>query len=595
MLQIKKLSKSFGHSPLFQDVSFSMTRNEKVGLVGRNGHGKSTLFKLIIGSEEADEGEIIIPKDYHVGHLEQLLHFTKPSVLEEACLGLKNQYDTYKAKIVLTGLGFSEDSMTNDPKLFSGGFQLRINLAKLLLSEPNLLLLDEPTNYLDIVSVRWLTKELKSFRGELIIISHDRDFMDSVTTHTMGIHRNKLRKVEGNTEKYYTLLAQDEEVYEKTRVNEEKKRKEVEEFINRFRAKASKANLVQSRIKQLERTQTGEKLAEIRNLDFSFQEKQFLGRYLLEAVEISYEYIQNLPLFKDLTFNIKNGERIGIIGKNGKGKSTLLKVLAGEYTPTAGNVKKNEKTSTGYFGQTNILNLSPELTIEEEIRSANTNLSRTQVRTVCGIIMFDGDKAEKRISVLSGGEKSRVLLGKILATPTNLLLLDEPTSHLDMESIDALIESIHEFSGGVIIVTHSELILNALCTKLIIFREDEVLFFNGTYEEFLKKYGWEDEREERPTSSGVLRIEKGSSIGEEEKKRFLKDIRKELRDLEKEYASITKKRETIHQRITEYSAKEEYQTLKPLTVEDSELQAREEQLFERIMNLMEDEEKYSAS
>jgi len=245
MLKVSGLEKSYGRQDLFDNVSFVINPGERVGLVGKNGHGKTTLFRMILGQEQPDSGVITAPSYYTIGHLSQHIHFTEDTVLKEGCLGLKpSEYgidESYKVKAILTGLGFSEEDFDRNPAEFSGGYQVRINLAKVLVSEPNLLLLDEPTNYLDIVSVRWLIRFLRDWPNELLIITHDRDFMDNVTTHTMAIHRSKVKKIAGDTYKLYEQIATEEEVYEKTRVNDEKKRKEVEEFVNRFRAKASKA------------------------------------------------------------------------------------------------------------------------------------------------------------------------------------------------------------------------------------------------------------------------------------------------------------------------------------------------------------------
>lgn len=502
MIKVQNLTKYFGEQLLFDSVSFSLSRGERVGLVGRNGSGKSTLFKLLRDEEHPDEGQIVIPKGYKIGHLAQHLKFTEDTILEEACLGLPpgREDEAYKAEIILSGLGFSEDDMYLPPSHFSGGFQIRINLAKVLLSEPNLLLLDEPTNYLDIVSALWLTEFLRNWKNEMIIISHDRDFMDNVTTHTMIIHRKKMKKIQGGTEKLYEQIIQDEEIYEKTRLNEDKKRKDLEQFISRFRAKASKATLVQSRVKMLERMGQKEELQDEETLDFFFTEAPFHGRFLLEAQKLTFGYPDSPDLIKNLSIHVSKTDRIGIIGKNGKGKSTLLRLLAGELQPATGEAKISSNTQVGFFGQTNIDRLTPSLTVEEEITAVNPNLSRTRIRGICGTMMFSGDNALKKNSVLSGGEKSRVLLGKILATPTNLLLLDEPTNHLDMESIEALVESLKEYNGGVILVTHSELLLRALATRLIVFQGDKPFVFEGPYDYFLEKIGWDEVPKDKPTS-----------------------------------------------------------------------------------------------
>ncbi len=495
MLRIQNLSKSYGKQILFDEASLQMVPGERLGLVGRNGHGKSTLFRLVLNEETPDSGTITLPKNYRIGHLAQHLHFTKPTILEEACLGLPpgEEDDHYKAEIILFGLGFGESDMGRAPKEFSGGFQIRLNLAKVLVSNPNLLLLDEPTNYLDIVSIRWLTDFLRQWENEMINISNDREFMDSVTTHTALVHRQKIRRVEGGTSKLYALIEQDEETYEKTRMTEEKRRAQAENFINRFKAQAGRAALVQSRMKMLEKIPQKEKLADIENLDFKFQEAPFEAKTLMEVSGLTFGFNPKEPLVSDFKLTIQAKDRIAIIGKNGKGKSTLLNLLAQEISPQAGEIKTHPLMKLGYFGQTNISRLDPKKTVEEEIAFANSNLGRTAIRSICGQMMFSGEQAEKKVAHLSGGEKSRVLLGKILATPSNLLFLDEPTNHLDMQSIEALIESLENFSGGSVIVTHSEDILRRWATKLVIFHHGKAEIYLGNYDDFLEKVGWEED------------------------------------------------------------------------------------------------------
>jgi ATP-binding cassette, subfamily F, member 3 len=498
MIQVSNLSKSYGTQVVFDDVSFTVNPGERIGLVGRNGSGKTTLLRMITGEAKPDTGAISIPSNYTVGYLSQHLQFRKDTVLKEGCLGLKPADDgrdeSYKVEAILMGLGFSIEDFSRNPLDLSGGFQVRLNLAKLLVSEPNLLLLDEPTNYLDIVSIRWLTRFLKEWKGELILITHDREFMDGVTTHTMGIHRNKIRKIAGPTHKLYQQILMEEEVYEQTRVNEEKKRKDTEQFINRFRAQATRARAVQSKIKALQRNGRLEKMSGVKDLEFAFVSAPFSGKWLMEAKDISFSFEPEGPsLINSLSLAIGKKDRIAVIGKNGKGKTTLLNLLAGELQPRAGEVIHHSQLKLAYFGQTNIQRLSPGKTVEEEILDVQPDYHRGAARRICGIMMFEGDSALKKVSVLSGGEKSRVLLGKLIVSPANLLLLDEPTNHLDMESVDSLVEAIDAFEGAVVIVTHSDMILHAVATKLIVFDNDSVKVFDGTYQDFLDRGGWKDE------------------------------------------------------------------------------------------------------
>jgi len=495
MINVDNLWKSYGPQVLFEGVSFKINAKERVGLVGRNGHGKTTLLRLITGDEEPDTGLIIIPKNYRIGHVTQHLGFTEDTVLKEGMKGLpatqKDQH--WKVEKVLAGLGFTTTDLDRRPDEFSGGFQVRLNLAKVLVSDPDLLLLDEPTNYLDITSIRWIERFLTTWPHELILITHDRTFMDKIVTHTMGIHRRKIRKIEGNTEKFYTQIAQEEEIYEKTRINDERKRKEIEEFITQFRAKARLVGLVQSRIRLLGKMERKEKLEKIKSLEISFRSTEFFAKYALQAKDLSFSYDPSVRLIDDFNIVIRPGEKVCVIGPNGKGKTTLLRLLAGQLKPDAGEVVYHPKTVKGVFEQTNVKTLVDSRTVEEEIMYSAIDVDRQSARNICGSMMFEGDYAMKKIEVLSGGEKSRVMLGKLLVTPLNLLLLDEPTNHLDMQTNDALLAALDSFDGSLVMVTHNEMFLHALAERLIIFHHDTIEIFEGGYQRFLDKGGWGDE------------------------------------------------------------------------------------------------------
>jgi len=494
MIKVINLNKSFGKQVIFDDISFNVNPGEKIGLTGRNGHGKTTLLKIITGEEHADSGEIVIPKSYTIGYVTQHISFKEDTVIAEGCRGLPEDHkdDKWKVEKILSGLGFSSKDMLRNPAEFSGGYQVRLNLTKVLVSEPGMLLLDEPTNYLDIISIRWLESFLRQWKGELILITHDRSFMDSVTTHTIGIHRQKARKIEGSTDKLYDQILKEEEIYEKTRINDEKKRKEVELFVSRFRAKARLAGMVQSRVKALEKQQTLDKLERIKDLEFSFNYKPFNAKMLMAAEDISFSYNDETPIVKDFSLNVRSDDRICVIGKNGRGKTTLLRLLSGNLAPQSGKVSMHTNTKTGYFAQTNIINLNNNLTVEEEI--GNTGCEKQIARNIAGSMMFEGDDALKKIGVLSGGEKNRVLLGKILATPANLIFLDEPTNHLDMESCDALLAAIDAFPGAVVMVTHNEMFLHSLANRFIVFQSSGIIHYEGSYSGFLEKIGWDEEK-----------------------------------------------------------------------------------------------------
>lgn len=538
MIQVTNLSKRFGGQVLFENMNFTLSRGNKIGLVGRNGSGKSTLFKILQNEEEHDEGEILIPKNYTIGSLKQHISFSHKTVREECASVLKGDeaYDVYKIEKMLFGLGFEQDDLNKDPLSFSGGYQIRINLVKALATNPSMLLLDEPTNYLDIVSMRWLKTFLKEFSGEVILITHDRDFMDDVTTHTMGIQRKGLKIIQGNSQKYYTKLEEEDEKYLKTKANLDKKRAELEDFITRQKARASKAVMAQSKAKQLDKMGEMEELESESNLAFNFNYKKTPAKIIFEAKNLTFGYDQTKPLFQNLSFSLEKGKCLGIIGKNGKGKSTLLNVIAGELPLQNGEIYFHPETAFAHFGQTNIQRLNEKNTIIDEIYAVDPLLGISRVRSICGTMMFSGDNATKEIRILSGGERSRVMLGKIIATPANLLFLDEPTNHLDMQSIDSLCDAIANFEGSVVLVTHSEMLLRRVADQLVIFHHDKAEFFDGNYDEFLDKIGWEEEEttaSKKPVQSNRNESKKLRSALIQERSTKLSPLKKEIESCEK--------------------------------------------------------------
>ncbi len=566
MIIVDRISKGYGSQELFVETGFRLNARERLGLVGRNGHGKTTLLRMIVGEEEPDSGTITVPKGYRIGYVHQEPDFTETSVLAEGCRGLPRheREQSWKVEKVLAGLGFEEQDLAKHPSALSGGFQVRLNLAKILVKNIDLLLLDEPNNYLDITSIRWLTRFLRDWRGEVILVTHDRSFMDNVVTHTMGIYRKTLRKIRGDTGKLYSQLASEEELYEKTRINDEKKRKKAEEFIRRFRAKARLAGMVQSRIKTLEKQGRTERLEKVKDLDFSFSSRPFNGKAVMSVSELSFGYEEGKELFSDLSFSIGPFDRICVVGKNGKGKTTLLKTLAGKLRPAAGEISINPTVKTAYYEQGNVSDLVEDRTVLEEVALSDPDVDQQKARNIAGMMMFEGDAALKRIKVLSGGEKSRVMLAKIIATPVNLLILDEPTNHLDMESCDALLEAIADYDGAVLIVTHNEMLLHGLAEKLVVFHGGGSYFFEGSYGRFLETRGWEEEGpvEQAETATATVR-----KLGKEERKELkrlrseiigekgkaLRPLEKKVADLEKRIVDAESEMEDLHTAVEEAS------------------------------------------
>lgn len=552
MIELTNISKNYGEQELFSSLNFRLSAGNRIGLVGRNGSGKSTLFKLILGEEHSDDGAVHIPRNYKIGTLRQHLSFSEKTLLDETALSLgeDDKFSLYKVEKILFGLGFEEEDLQKDPLSFSGGFQIRINLAKLLLTEPNLLLLDEPTNYLDIVSLRWLKMFLRSFDGEVILITHDRNFMDSITTHTMGIVRKTLSLTKGDTHKFYKQLALNDELYEKQKITQDKKIKELEEFIAKNRTRASTAALAQSKVKILEKMEKMDDLNSESSLSFEFKLKNTPAKVLLDVKDLSFYYKENEVLFKNISFTLQKGETLGIIGKNGKGKSTLLNTIAGELQQQIGSVDFHVSSSFAHFGQTNIAHLNPKNTVMDEIYVGNPRLPESSVRSICGAMMFSNDNAKKKVSLLSGGEKSRVMLGQIIAREVNVLFLDEPTNHLDMQSIDALSKAIKNFDGSCIIVTHSEDLLRKVCDRLIVFSNGEAELFDGNYDEFLEKIGWQDDivEEKIKTAPKMNKKEnkKQRTLLINERNKLTSPLKKKVDKLENEIMSIEENLELEH-------------------------------------------------
>ena len=598
MIRVLNLSKSYGSNLLLDDISFLMNPGERLGLIGRNGHGKTTLFRLLLGTERPDGGEIVVPKHYRIGHLSQHLEFSLDSVLAEACSALPGSEDgtdlTYRAEAALHGLGFEGELLQCSPEKLSGGYQVRLNLAKVLVSEPNLLLLDEPTNYLDIVSMRWLKRFLCDWRGEMILITHYREFMDQVTTHTMAIHRCKLRKVEGSTHKVFAQIAQQEEIHEKTRLNQERDRRQQEQFIQRFRAKATKARAVQSRIRKLEKVATLERLDEIHDLSFRFHAAPFAAKKIMDVEGLSFHYPDGPTLIEELGIRMGAKDRIAVIGPKGRGKTTLLSLFAHVLQPVTGKIQLHPKAQVAYFGQNNVERLDPEKTIEEEIQSAHPDHSRGAARRICGLMMFPGNDALKKVQVLSGGEKSRVLLGKLLVSPANLLILDEPTNHLDMQSTEGLMHALEVFEGAVVLVTHSELILRRVANRLVVFDDGQIRVFEGSYQDFLERVGWKEEQEaqnqvakrtpERGRSRKELRRLRAEIIAERSKR--LKPLKTRIEGVEKEVASREEEAREVEALLCEAATEGERESIAKLAQRSRVLKPEIQNLSEKLEELV---------
>lgn len=545
VINISGLRKTYPGHVLFDDADLVVGRGERVGIVGRNGTGKSTLLRIVAGDETADGGSVVLPKRYTVGHVAQHLRFEGGSVLEEAESALRPNADgwveTHRAEAVLSGLGFDDDLCARHPDVLSGGFRMRLALARVLLAEPDLLLLDEPTNHLDVVSVRWLERFLRGWRGEVLLVTHDRAFMDAVCTHTAALTGARFRKVSGGTAKLYSQLAQEAETESRMSANAERRRREILDFAARFRAKATKARAVQSRLKRLEevtvRDADREGTAGIR-----FTSAPFPGKTLLEMRSISFAWERESPILQDLSLTIGPGDRVGVAGPNGSGKTTFLRLVAGDLDPDSGQVKRSPNLETGWFGQSAHTILDESRTVEEEILDSLEAANRTRARGLAGRMLFRDEDAEKRICVLSGGERSRVLLTKVMAAPVNLLLLDEPTHHLDIETVEALSEALDAFRGAVVLVTHDEELLERHAERLLVFDDGTVTCHEAGYADFLERVGWSAERdtsaESRELEEDALTRGSGDRVSRKARRQEVARRNATLRPLQSEVSGL---------------------------------------------------------
>ncbi len=590
MIRAHGLWKSFGSQVLLRDVSFAVNAHEKVGLIGRNGHGKSTLLKMIQGLTWPDRGEVHIRDGQLLEAVDQHITFQCETVRAEACLGLREMdlgQDWLAAKI-LYGLGFTEADQHLHPRSFSGGFQVRINLARALLSKPDIMLLDEPTNFLDITSLRWLEGFLQQWKGTFMLVTHDRTFMEAVVTHTMAIHRAQITKVPGGPQKLKSHLEVSETIHEKTRLNQEKKDQKTKEFIKNFRAGARSAGLVQSRIKMLAKKSKLPKLPPIRPIRFQFLSDDFPADSVIRASSLRFAYEPTSPeLLHGFDLTIKPHDRIAIVGPNGRGKSTLLQLLTGQLQPDSGTVKTNKDAQVGYFRQMHHALEGAERTVFEALRAASATHTDQDIHKLCGHLMFEGDKRYKPLKVLSGGERSRLALGRLMLRPYHLLALDEPTNHLDMESCDALGTALQDYDGAVICVTHDEALLRSFAQSLIVFDDGHITHFRGTYDHFLKTKGWTDPESGQltpatPTPTTTPKVDYAQAKA---RKRHLRPHERAITTQEKIVEKLEAEEADLNEQIAEAQRKGQVLKIGDLSIAIADKARQIESAFAELENL----------
>jgi ATP-binding cassette subfamily F protein 3 len=553
VIQLTELTKSFGDRTLFDRVTWQIGDGDRVGLCGPNGAGKTTLLKILADIDEPDSGVVAKPAGLTIGYLPQdgLAHqgrtvFEEASSAFQPLLDIKaemhdiehrladasvpqEEHDAMLARYaelqdrfrlgdgysmdlriatVLRGLGFEPEDSERQCETFSGGWQMRIALAKLLLGRPNLLLLDEPTNHLDLEARNWLEEYLSAYPYAVILVSHDRYFLDSVVTRITDVHLRKLTDYVGNYSKYVELRDAMLERLRQAKREQDEEVARVKMFIDRFRYQATKAAQVQSRIKLLEKVVPIEVPPERKRIHFRFPDCMKSGRTVLELKHARKAY-DRLTVFRDVSLHIERGDRIALVGPNGTGKSTLMRMLSGEEAPDAGTRTVGHQVVTEYFAQDEATRLDPTLTVYETLSSGSPNDMVPAIRNILGGFLFSGDDVYKKAGVLSGGERTRLAVARMLLRPSNTLLLDEPTNHLDLDSKDVLLDALEDYGGTLIIVSHDRYFVEKLATKIIEIGHGEATVYPGTYSEFL----WHKEHpaDQLPTPKGPTPKERPKS------------------------------------------------------------------------------------
>src|SRR5437762_1202861 len=546
MIQLSSAGKRYGHKLLFEGVDWLITPKDRIGLVGANGTGKSTLLKVLGGLETLDYGSISIAKGISAGYLPQdgltlsgrtvfaecMSVFSKLRAMEEEMEQLtasmseldhasaeyaqvadryqrvEHEFQTrdgyaIEAQVgsVLTGLGFRKDDWDRQTDEFSGGWQMRIALAKLLLQKPNLLLLDEPTNHLDLEARNWLEEYLTEYPYAFVLISHDRYFLDVTVGKIVEIWNKRIHFYAGNYDKYEEQKTQRREQLEAAYRNQRERIEQLEVFINRFRYQATKAKQVQSRIKELEKMDRIELPEEEKTIYFSFPQPKASGRIVAEFAGIAKSYGEK-EVFRDVSFMIERGDRIALVGVNGAGKSTLIKLLAGVEPLTQGEFRLGHNSQPDYFAQDQYKELNPDARILDDLGQISTRSTQTELRSLLGCFLFSADDVFKRIGVLSGGERNRYALLRMLLHPANFLLLDEPTNHLDMRAKDVLLEALSKYTGTVVFVSHDRYFIDKLATRVFEIGEGRVEVYPGNYEDFLwRRQGGAEKLQEEVSAS----------------------------------------------------------------------------------------------
>ncbi|WP_026945043.1 ABC-F family ATP-binding cassette domain-containing protein [Algoriphagus marincola] len=617
MLSINNLSYFIGGRPLYENANLHIKPKDKIGLVGQNGTGKSTLLKIIAGEYLPSSGEVQKAKDCTIGFLNQdlLSYQSEESILQVALaafketLALQDEIDqvlkqmetdysedvinrlaslqesfeanegyTIKAKAeeVLEGIGFKTEDLTKPLRTFSGGWRMRVMLAKLLLERPALLLLDEPTNHLDLPSIQWVENYLKTYEGAVVVVSHDQTFLDNCVSTIVEVSSHTLTTYAGNYSFYKEEKKERMEIQQNAYENQQQMIKQTERFIERFRAKASKSNQVQSRVKALERM---DRVQEVVNdeafVNFNFKFSQKSGRHVVTLDHIGKSY-GDLVILQNTTARIERGDKIALIGANGKGKSTLLRIIDGS-EKISGERSEGHNVIKSFYAQHQLEALTLDNEIIQEMVQAGSNKTETELRNVLGCFLFSSEDVFKKIKVLSGGEKSRVALAKTLISEANFLLLDEPTNHLDFQSVNILIQALQQYEGTFITVSHDRHFIRGVANKIWYIEDHQIKEYPGTYEEyeFWKSQQEEVEKQEEKAAPKKEKV-KAPIVNSElnEAKKSLRKLEYELEQVEKELERWEDKSKSLEVKLADPKLYEDLESAEKVQKEFEEVKSR---------------------
>ncbi len=641
MLTINNLDIRYGNRHLFNNVSARINNNDRIGLVGVNGAGKSTLLKIISGITETDPGIVNRPKRFSVSYLPQEATaldtgrtiyqeaenaFAEALVLQQgldevnrqlAAVNPQNSEFSNLVKLqeelqhrleridifrvqseiekILMGLGFSLDDFDRPSSSLSGGWLMRLMLAKLLLANPDLLLLDEPTNHLDLDSLTWLENFLLTYEGGLVIISHDRTFLDQVTSITWELSLGRLTAFKGNYSKYVADKEIRLQVERAAYANQQAQIRQTMRFVQRFRAKSTKAKQVQSRLKQLSRMERIELAETEHEVTFHFPPAAPSGRLALEVKTLAKSY-EDKPVFQDISFQLQRGDKMAVVGVNGAGKSTLMRILAGLEEHDTGQVKLGHNVKISYFGQHQAQELAPSLTALQTLSAVAGDMTVTDVRSLLGAFLFRGEEVDKKVQVLSGGEKSRLALAKMIVQPANLLILDEPTNHLDMSSQEVLQKAMAQYDGTIIIVSHNRHFVNVFINKVLEIKNGRAVLYEGNIEDYLYKLkkisaispareqGKIEQAEvanDQPLKQKSKAVRQEQAKIRQEKGRVLKPLKKKATQVEEEIEKLETRKKELEQLMADPQLYQDQERFAEFSKEYNSLEHKLERLYQR--------------